>query len=90
MMGCEALVGSVVVQNFVPTFLGNMVGGCFSIGAVYWYNFYPVEEYTHRELLGGPQGCPIAPVPALSPAPISSVPLNFLRDANLKEKFQEC
>ncbi|KAL8427000.1 hypothetical protein ACSSS7_007937 [Eimeria intestinalis] len=48
MMGCPATVGTVIMQNFVPTFLGNMVGGCVLIGAVYWYNFYPIEEVGYK------------------------------------------
>ncbi|KAL8441517.1 hypothetical protein Emag_007106 [Eimeria magna] len=48
MMGCPETVGTVVVQNFIPTFLGNMVGGCVLIGAVYWYNFYPIEEVGYK------------------------------------------
>lgn len=48
MIGCPASIGTVIVQNFIPTFLGNMVGGCVLIGAVYWYNFYPIEDVGYK------------------------------------------
>lgn len=54
MMGCPESVGTVVVDNFIPTFLGNMVGGCVLIGAVYWYNFYPIEEVGYKQASVGP------------------------------------
>ncbi|CBZ53224.1 hypothetical protein NCLIV_030110 [Neospora caninum Liverpool] len=41
MHGVGPGVGTVIVKNFIPTLLGNMVGGCGLVGAVYWYNFYP-------------------------------------------------
>ncbi|KEP59805.1 UNVERIFIED_CONTAM: formate/nitrite transporter protein [Hammondia hammondi] len=41
MHGVGPGVGTVIVKNFIPTLLGNIVGGCGLVGAVYWYNFYP-------------------------------------------------
>lgn len=47
MSGCSS-IPEVITGNLIPTFLGNVVGGCVLIGAVYWYNFYPVEEVGHE------------------------------------------
>ncbi|PFH33151.1 formate/nitrite transporter protein [Besnoitia besnoiti] len=41
MHGVAPGVGLVILKNFIPTLLGNIVGGCGLVGAVYWYNFYP-------------------------------------------------
>ncbi|EPT29115.1 formate/nitrite transporter protein [Toxoplasma gondii ME49] len=41
MHGVGPGVGTVILKNFIPTLLGNIVGGCGLVGAVYWYNFYP-------------------------------------------------
>ncbi|CDI76813.1 formate/nitrite transporter, putative [Eimeria acervulina] len=53
MMGCPGSLADVIVKNLIPTFLGNVVGGCVLIGAVYWYNFYPIEEYSHKQITPG-------------------------------------
>lgn len=54
MIGCPATVGTLIMQNFLPTLLGNIVGGCVLIGAVYWYNFYPIEEVGYKQASGVP------------------------------------
>ncbi|PHJ15906.1 formate nitrite transporter protein, partial [Cystoisospora suis] len=47
MLGVPTPISDMVVFNLLPTFLGNLVGGCCLIGAVYFYNFYPV---IHKQL----------------------------------------
>ncbi|XP_026190069.1 uncharacterized protein LOC34619862 [Cyclospora cayetanensis] len=53
MAGAPVSVGDVIVKNFIPTLLGNLVGGCCLIGAVYWYNFYPTVSVREHLLDAG-------------------------------------
>lgn len=50
--GAPVSLGNVIVKNFIPTLLGNLVGGCCLIGAVYWYNFYPTVTVREHLLHG--------------------------------------
>ncbi|CBZ51490.1 hypothetical protein NCLIV_012840 [Neospora caninum Liverpool] len=46
MAGAPIEISDVIAFNFLPTLLGNIVGGCLLVGAVYAYNFYPTLSYT--------------------------------------------
>ncbi|KFG62908.1 formate/nitrite transporter protein [Toxoplasma gondii RUB] len=46
MAGAPVAILDVIAFNFLPTLLGNIVGGCLLVGAVYAYNFYPTLSYT--------------------------------------------
>lgn len=50
MFGVRTSLSTIIVSNLLPTFLGNLVGGCGLIGAVYYYNFYPSVQ---EEMRGG-------------------------------------
>jgi len=42
--------GSMVIRNFVPVTLGNIIGGAFFVGFLYWVVYLrPVEEETEPE-----------------------------------------
>ncbi|PHJ23739.1 formate nitrite transporter protein [Cystoisospora suis] len=51
-------VGTVIVKNFLPTLLGNIVGGCGLVGAVYWFNFYPTVCYVPEPICALPSEGP--------------------------------
>lgn len=42
-------LSTIIVFNLLPTFLGNVIGGCGLVGAVYFYNFYPGGEMDNTE-----------------------------------------
>lgn len=37
MYGAKVTWGAFLVDNLVPVTLGNIVGGAFFVGAIYWY-----------------------------------------------------
>ena len=42
--GAPVTWASFVFNNLIPSALGNIVGGAFFVGGIYWYTYIKIEK----------------------------------------------